>query len=642
MEPGRKPDGQQAAHHAWGQHRFDNMLANSATAAICAGPDNRIVSWNSAAEQLFGFTAQATIGKPLNIIIPERLRAAHEAGLKRAVQFGEARLAGHAVEVMALHAEGHEVPVDLSLSMWLEDGQPMFGALLRDVSDRRAATSRLEHLAHCDTLTSLPNRSALLARLSANIERVPCALMMLDLDSFKHVNDSLGHSAGDELLKSVAARLRDVAGPQDFVARLGGDEFAVLLTDCADPLRIDATAARIFTSLKQPFDIAGRSLFVGTSIGIAMAPSDTGAVDQLLSYADLALYAAKNGGGGRRTFFARGMKTRVEQRLRLGNELRLALARGEFELWYQPQLSIRDQTLLGVEALLRWHHPDHGLLVPAAFIDILSESIIAQDVGAWVLDQACAAAAAWREQGLGAIRVGVNLFPVQLRSARLFEDVSATLARHALPPRQLDLEITENTVLRMNQPSTSALKRLKELGVGIAFDDFGTGFASLSLLQQFPLTRLKIDRSFIAQIAERAGDAAIVRALMCMASTFELEVIAEGVETAAQEAVLREIGCFEAQGFRYGRPMRAAALTAAFAPAAGAAPGPGAKSAAEALRGTAGRAVPNRRGSHQAREVVGERGFEPPAPASRRQCSTRLSYSPTGHHGDAAAKAGAS
>ena len=579
MEAGVGSGAQEAAHHAWGQRRVDQMLANSATAAICAGPDNRIISWNSAAEQLFGLTAPAAIGKSLNIIIPERLRAAHEAGLKRAVQFGEARLAGHAVEVMALHAEGHEIPVDLSLSMWLEEGEPMFGALIRDVSDRRAATSRLEHLAHCDTLTSLPNRSALLARLAANIERVPCALLMLDLDSFKHVNDSLGHSAGDELLKNVAARLRDVAGPHDFVARLGGDEFAILLTDCADPLHIDATAARIFASLKQPVEIAGRSVFVGTSIGIAMAPSDTGEADQLLSFADLALYAAKNGGGGRRTFFAKGMKTRVEQRLRLGNELRLALARNQFELWYQPQLSIRDQTLLGVEALLRWHHPDHGLLAPAAFIDILSESVIAEEVGAWVLDKACAAAASWREQGLGSIRVGVNLFPVQLRSAHLFEDVSATLARHALPPQQLDLEITENTVLRINQPSTRALKRLKEMGVGIAFDDFGTGFASLSLLQQFPLTRLKIDRSFIAQIDERAGDAAIVRALMCMASTFELDVIAEGVETAAQEAVLREIGCFEAQGYRYGRPMRAAALIAAFAPTAEATTRPGPKAA---------------------------------------------------------------
>jgi len=553
---------------ASGRHRFEQMLANSATAAICAGPDNRIISWNSAAEQLFGFPADEAIGQALAIIVPPRLRAAHEAGLRRAVQFGESRMAGHAVEVMALHADGHELPVDLSLSMWFEDEQPMFGALVRDVSDRRAATSRLEHLAHCDMLTSLPNRSALLARTAATIERAPCALLMLDLDGFKHVNDSLGHSAGDELLTIVAKRLSQTAGPSDFVARLGGDEFAILMIDNADPLRVDSLTSRIFQALKQPVELAGRSLFVETSIGIALAPNDASAVDQLLAHADLALYSAKSAGGGRRTFFAPAMKTKAEQRLQLTNELREAFAHDQFELWYQPQLSIRDGALLGVEALLRWRHPEHGLLSPGAFLEVLSESIIAEDVGGWVLDRACAAAAHWAIAGPGPLRVGVNLFPVQLRSGRLYEIVEAALQRHGLAPSQLELEITENTVLQMNQPSTRALQRLKDLGVGIAFDDFGTGFASLSMLQQFPLTRLKIDRSFIAQIDERSGDAAIVKALMCMASTFDLEVIAEGVETEAQEAMLRTIGCTEAQGFRYGRPMEAERITSTYASAA--------------------------------------------------------------------------
>lgn len=547
------------------RYRFEKMLANSATAAICAGSDNLIIAWNSAAEELFGRSAAEAIGQPLTIIIPERMRAAHEAGLARAVQFGESRLAGHAVEIMALHRTGHELPVDLSLSLWFEDGRPMFGALIRDISDRHAATRRLEHLAHCDTLTALPNRSALLARLTKVMERGPCALLMLDLDSFKHVNDSLGHSAGDFLLKMVAARLTAAIGQDNFVARLGGDEFAILL-DGADPMRVDALTRAIFNALKPPFELVGRSIFVGTSIGIALAPSDATEVDQLLSNADLALYAAKSGGGSRRSFFTHGLKTSAEQRLRLSSELREGFARGEFELWYQPQLLIRDQTLLGVEALLRWRHPDHDLLAPATFIQVLADSVIAADVGAWVLDQACAAAAAWQQRGLGPIRMGVNLFPVQLRAGDLFELVSSTLDRHGLSPRQLELEITEDTVLTSDQPSMVALKRLKALGVGIAFDDFGTGFASLSMLQQFPLTRLKIDRSFIAQIDESSGDAAIVKALMCMASTFDLEVIAEGVETAAQEAMLKQIGCLEAQGFRYGRPMEADALIAAYAP----------------------------------------------------------------------------
>ncbi|WP_114227200.1 MULTISPECIES: putative bifunctional diguanylate cyclase/phosphodiesterase [Sphingomonas] len=548
--------------------RYERMLGNSATAAICADPDHGIIGWNSAAEQMFGYPAAEAIGQPLSIIIPERLRAAHDAGMIRAIAARKTPMAGQTIEIMALHRDGHEIPVDLSLSMWFEEGRPMFGALLRDVSDRHAATRRLEHLAHRDTLTTLPNRGALVTRLAETLGQQPCALLMLDLDGFKHVNDSLGHSAGDALLAEVAKRLRAAVDVGDFVARLGGDEFAILLTEHVGPLRIDALSTRIFTALKQPFALAGRSVFVGTSIGVALSPHDATEVDQLLADADLALYSAKSAGGGGRAFFARGMKTRTEQRLRLGNELREAFVGGQFELWYQPQLSIRDGTLLGVEALLRWHHPRHGLLAPGAFIEVLSDSTIAEDVGCWVLEEACAVAARWLGQGFGPVRMGVNLFPVQLRSHGLRELVCATLERHGLPPHLLELEITENTVLRMDQPSTAALRRLKDLGVSIAFDDFGTGFASLSLLQHFPLTRLKIDRSFIARIDERPGDAAIVKALMCMAQTFDLEVIAEGVETAAQEKMLRELGCQEAQGFRYGRPMKAEELVKAYADAA--------------------------------------------------------------------------
>lgn len=537
------------------QGRYEQMLASSATAAICAGPDNLIVSWNSAAEQLFGFTAQQAIGMPLSIVIPSRHRAAHDAGLARAVQSGSARLAGHTVEILALHADGHELPVDLSLSMWFEGAQPMFGALIRDISDRQAAQKRLEHLAHCDTLTSLPNRNALHARLAANIEKSPCSLMLLDLDGFKYVNDSLGHSVGDELLANVAARLQAAAGSSGFVARLGGDEFAILLTECADPLRLDELATRVFSSLHAPFELAGQSIYIGTSIGIAMAPQDATVVEQLLSSADLALYSAKSEGGGIRTFFARPMQNKSEQRHRLGTELRQALANDEFELWYQPQVSLADGALSGVEALLRWRHRDHGLLAPHAFLSVLEESVIAEEVGDWILHQACAAAADWRRRGLGAVRVGVNLFPGQLRSGRLFDVVSSVLTTHSLRPEQLEIEITENTVLRHNDQSTAVLDRLRTLGVGVAFDDFGTGFASLSLLQKYPLSRLKIDKSFVSRIDREVRDAAIVQAVIAMARTLKLAVIAEGVETKAQETALRQLGCDEAQGYYYGRPM---------------------------------------------------------------------------------------
>ncbi|NJC05202.1 diguanylate cyclase (GGDEF)-like protein/PAS domain S-box-containing protein [Sphingomonas kaistensis] len=543
--------------------RFEQMLDQSATAAVCAGADGIILSWNRAAEALLGHSGDAAVGKPLTIIIPPAYRAAHEAGLARAVKYGASRMAGHAVEIVALHAEGHELPVDLSLSLWFEGGSPVFGALIRDVSDRRATMNRLQHLAHCDTLTTLPNRAALLARLEATIAQGPCSLLMLDLDGFKHVNDSLGHSAGDHLLVRVAQRLMEVSGGTDeFVARLGGDEFALLVSRCDDMFRIDQLATRIKQALSLPFEIGGQSVFIGTSIGIALAPHNGVCADTLLSRADLALYSAKSSGGGTRCFFMTSMQNRSEQRLRLSNELRQAFTAREFELWYQPQLSLPDHDLLGVEALLRWRHPRHGLLAPNAFLDVLSESPIAEEVGEWILDEACAAVARWKRQSLGIIRVGVNLFPAQLRTERLYDVVANAIARHQLEPAQLEVEITENTVLRFNEPSTAALRRLKQKGVGIAFDDFGTGFASLSMLQQFPLTRLKIDRSFIAEIHDRPGDAEIVRSLLCMANSFDLEVIAEGVETAEQEQVLRDIGCVAAQGFRYGRPMDAAAIAA--------------------------------------------------------------------------------
>ncbi|QNA83964.1 EAL domain-containing protein [Sphingomonas sp. So64.6b] len=554
--------------HDTTQHRYEQMLANSATAAVCIRADNLIVSWNTAAEQLFGHRAEQVIGKPLSIIIPPRLRAAHDAGLARAVQTGQARLAGRSVDILALRADGSETPVDLSLSMWFEDGKPMFGALLRDIADRHSAKQRLEHLAHCDTLTSLPNRNALHERLAAEIARAPCSLLLLDLDGFKHVNDTLGHSVGDKLLTAVGARLAAAVGAAGYVARLGGDEFAILLSDCADPLTLDKLTSRIFQGLQPPFELAEQSIYVGTSIGIALSPNDASDVEQLLSCADLALYSAKSDGGGGRKFFARAMQNTSEQRHRLSSELRRALENDEFELWYQPQICLATGSLSGVEALLRWRHPDHDLLTPAAFINVLEDSAIAEEVGDWIVDQACSAVAEWERGGLGSLRVGVNLFAAQLRSGRLFGVASSALQKHGLSPAQLELEITETTVLRHSNQSTKALRKLRSLGVGVAFDDFGTGFASLSLLQKYPLTRLKIDRSFVAHIDRKVGDAAIVKAIIIMAAGLKLEVIAEGVETVEQELALIRLGCGEAQGYRYGRPMRAAEIMDAYLPKA--------------------------------------------------------------------------
>ncbi len=555
-----------AAHP--GHRRYEQMLANSATAAICAGPDSLIRSWNAAAEHLFGFRAEHAIGRPLSIIIPERYRAAHNAGLARAVAAGQASLAGRSVEILAQHADGREVPVDLSLSMWFEGGKPMFGALLRDITDRQMARQLLERLAHCDTLTELPNRNALHACLETQIAEGTCSLLLLDLDGFKHVNDSLGHTVGDQLLAQVARRLTAAVGSRGFLARLGGDEFAIVFPNCSDPLQLDQLASRVFECLDPPFELAGQSIYIGTSVGVAIAPKDATDVEHLLSCADLALYSAKGEGGGRRAFFMRAMQNTSEQKHRLGMELRQAVANCEFELWYQPQVCLSDRSLSGVEALLRWRHPDHRLLNPHAFISVLEESAIAEEVGDWVVEQACSAAADWVRAGLGSLKVGVNLFPAQLRSGRLFDVVCSALRRHGLSPNQFEVEITENTVLRHQNQSTKALRKLRDIGVGVAFDDFGTGFASLSLLQKYPLTRLKIDRSFVSNIDRKTGDAAIVRAVIAMANSLGLATIAEGVETRAQEAVLVELGCEQGQGYLYGHAMQASEILRNYLPCA--------------------------------------------------------------------------
>lgn len=544
-------------HSSKSQDRYAQMLANSATAAICANADNIIVSWNSAATQLFGHDAEYAVGQPLSIIIPPEQRAAHEAGFAHAVKSGQTRLGGQSTDILALHANGNKIAVDLSLSVWFEQGQPMFGALLRDITDRHTAQQRLEYLAHCDPLTSLPNRNAMHAQIAKEIDKGACSLLLLDLDGFKDVNDSLGHSAGDHLLAAVAERLRAAVANKGFVARLGGDEFAVLLSDCASHLQVDEVTNGIFEGLRLPFELASQCVFVGTSIGIAMAPRDAVDVEHLLSRADLALYGAKNDGGGKRTFFTSAMQSTAEQKRRLGIELRQALLNDEFEIWYQPQFSMADYQLSGVEALLRWRHPVHGLLVPQLFMNVLEATVIAEEVGDWIIDQACNAASTWRQDGHKPCRVAVNLFPAQLRSGRLFDVVSSALKRHDVCASLLEIEITENTVLHDDKQSVKELQKLRSLGVGIAFDDFGTGFASLSLLQKYPLTRLKIDRTFIAKIDKEAGDEAIVTAVIGMANSLGLSVIAEGVETARQEAALARLGCDEVQGYRYGRAMPA-------------------------------------------------------------------------------------
>jgi len=545
-----------------GQSRFRNIAATSPDAIVIADQHGRINFWNPGAEAMFGFTASEAEGQGLDLIVPHGGRGMHEARVMHAAQGGSTKLVGRKVELVALHKDGHTFPIELSLSMWAEGPNSAFGSIMRDLTERRAAEERLFHMAHFDHLTGLSNRAALLNRTSALVtEDTPFALLMLDLDLFKDVNDTLGHSAGDAVLKTVAGRLLDCVGALDMVARLGGDEFAILLP--RDNPRAHATeiASCLTGRIAAPIVLDGRDVHVSASVGIAVFPGDADNAEDLLSAADLALYQAKAEGRHCQRFYAPALRSAAVHRRAFEGELRDALEQGQFRVHYQPQIRLADGALLGAEALLRWQHPQRGLLSPDAFLPALEAGALAHDVGLWVLDTACRQAALWRAVAPDFV-VSVNLFTAQFRDGSLTEQVLAALARHALPATALELEVTENVILREDQTMLAPLRALRAQGVRVALDDFGTGYASLSVLKRYPITRIKIDRSFIQDILKDEADAAVVTAMIFLASKLGIDVVAEGVESRAQHAFLADCGCAVGQGYFYGRPMPVAAFDA--------------------------------------------------------------------------------
>ncbi len=431
----------------------------------------------------------------------------------------------------------------------------------------REKMEALNQLAHFDQLTGLPNRVSLredidtILRERAGDPAHPITVAMLDLDGFKDVNDTLGHSVGDRLLQEVARRLTSVLD-ETRVYRLGEHEFVLVLEKCGDPLVASDVVETILKRLTAQFDLDGHQLFVAANVGLAIAPAHGSNVDDLLANADLALYDTKAAGSRSCRLYVPTLRARAKHRRELDTELRRACANQEFVLYFQPQVRSSDGAVIGAEALLRWHHPERGILAPGAFIDALGESAVAIETGRWILTDACKTAACWRAKGLPPIRMGVNLFPAQFRNGSLLLDVEQALSESGLPPDALELEITENIALGREEGTLAPLKALRARGVGIAFDDFGTGYASLSYLTRYPLTRIKIDRSFIQKIGEQsaAEDTAIVRSIIVMGRNLGLEVIAEGVETTAQADFLKAEGCPELQGFLFSKPLPANAF----------------------------------------------------------------------------------
>jgi diguanylate cyclase (GGDEF)-like protein/PAS domain S-box-containing protein len=536
------------------------VIDASPVAIVCSSAKRQIMLWSRGAERMFGYSADEVLGHPTKIISPKDL-ASSQALFDRA--FGGETFRD--IEARRVRKDGSLVDVRIAAApMYNLDGSVGKVAwVYEDITGRKQAEEQLRRLAHYDQLTGLPNRLLLqkeLGRLlSAERAAKSTSIVLFDLDGFKDVNDTLGHSMGDELLIEVGHRLIGVAEVRSdvgLVSRLGGDEFVAVIPDCGDPLVLGEIVDTMLKQLSEPYIINDHVLHINASAGVAIAPNDGATVDELTANADLALYQAKSEGGRIWRFFLPVLRAQAQARRGLDLELRRAFARNEFELHYQPQIRLADEAVVGAEVLLRWRHPEHGLLSPGAFIDTLAESAIAPQVGRWIIRSACERTAAWRELALPLARIAVNLFPAQAHGEKLVQEIDDALRETGLPAEALELEITENAAFNHADPSGPLLK-LHERGIKLAFDDFGTGYASLSYLTRFPVSRIKIDRSFVAKVTANAEDAAIVRALITMAHNLGLEVIAEGVETSAQAAFLLNEHCAEAQGFLYSVPLSA-------------------------------------------------------------------------------------
>jgi diguanylate cyclase (GGDEF)-like protein len=441
---------------------------------------------------------------------------------------------------------------------------PMTGggwvATHEDITERRRAEAKISYMARHDSLTDLPNRLLFHEQLEQALARTAragaLAVLCLDVDHFKGVNDTLGHPVGDLFLKAVAARVRECIRGSDTVARLGGDEFAIVQTGGSQPTDATALAARLIDAVAAPFELDGHQVIAGMSIGIAISPDDGTEPFQLLKNADMALYRAKADGRGVYRFFEPEMDARMQARRALELDLRKAVVQGDFELHYQPIVDIRTRQIRGFEALVRWRHPERGMVPPLDFIPLAEETGLVVPLGEWVLRQACEEAAGWPDH----VNVSVNLSPVQFKSKNLVATVMMALSAAGLPPCRLELEITESVLLQESEATLAMLHQLRSFGVKISMDDFGTGYSSLGYLRKFPFDKIKIDRSFIRGMSEEGQSLAIVRAVAAMGSSLGIVTTAEGVETSEQFERLKAEGCTEAQGYFISPPRPAAEL----------------------------------------------------------------------------------
>jgi diguanylate cyclase (GGDEF)-like protein/PAS domain S-box-containing protein len=537
-------------------------------AVLCTNISGNITYLNLVAEKLTGWRREEATGQPLAEvfrIIDGATRERARDPMQMAVE--QNRTVGLTANCVLIRRDGFESAIEDSAAPIHDRSGRVIGAVIvfHDVSAARALALQMTHTAHHDVVTNLPNRLLLNDRITQSIalarrQKRPIAVLFLDLDHFKNINDSLGHGAGDELLQSVSKRLLSCVRGSDTVSRQGGDEFAILLPEITHAGDASACAAKILLALNASHSIATRDLHISGSIGISLYPQDGADAETLIKNADIAMYHAKERGRGNFQFFESEMNLKIVERQTLESALRRALEQKEFLLHYQPVVNLETGEITGVEALIRWQQPGRALVPPSLFVPVAEECDLIVPIGRWVLQEACKQARAWQDAGLRHLRVAVNVSAVEFREPGFVDGVRAILSETGLEARYLELELTEGVLMENAKSSAAVLDELKAMGIHLAVDDFGTGYSSLSYLRQFPIDVLKIDQSFIRQITSNLDDSTIIAAIISMGKSLKHVVVAEGIETDQQRAYLQSHHCEEGQGYLFSRPVAASQL----------------------------------------------------------------------------------
>ena len=544
--------------HSTLAQRFDNLSRYANDIILLCSADGSIIDANERALSAYEYSLQTLQEMKLR-----RLCAVEDSeweALLLQLEHGD----GIKFECYQERADGSTFPVEISAGWVGMDGQRMLQAIIRDITERREAEERLHKQAYYDELTGLPNRSLATERLQNGIKRAQrgntqVALLFVDLDLFKHINDTLGHVVGDQVLVLFAERINQILRSSDKVSRFGADEFLVQVENVKCTADIISVVDKIVESIGEPVNVEGFEISATVSIGISIAPDDSTDVNQLIRYADTAMYRAKERGRNCFQFFTSDMHQRAEWRLSMEGSLRRAVERGELILYYQPQVDLRTGRVTGCEALVRWMHPDRGMISPLEFVDLAEEIGIIHEIGAWVLDEACRQMKSWHQAGYTDLRIAVNVSPRQLQNRHLADDILRIADAHGLNPRALEVEITETSLMQDPAGAVAQMRQLNQGGVSLAIDDFGTGYSSLGHLHRFPIDKLKIDRSFVNNVDEKHDSNAetIPRAIIALAHELGLNIIAEGIETEVQRDFLLQENCLSGQGYLYSKPLTA-------------------------------------------------------------------------------------